>query len=343
MGRSHDKLEDAKIAEIRRLRREAHLSDQKIADRVGCSKATAQKYLAAGTNGQGEAPSPPAADPRTGRWTPDQPPLEPHTLADLFPAMADQDLNALAPDIAAHGAREPIWLYQGRILDGRNRFRVCQALVIACPTREYTGDDPLSFVLSMNLQRRHLTESQRAMVAEKLATMRQGARTDVQPPANLPEVSTAQAADTLNISARLVRHAKKVRAEAQPEVIQAVETGQMAVSAAAKLAEQPVPVQREVVQALETGAAKTVTAALKHVQAAANGHPVPPPPHPTGETKAEARWRQRLPEMQRYIEEVAASRLMERLGEQYGPPGAMRGKFAVSRRAEKNANDDHVP
>jgi hypothetical protein len=86
------------------------------------------------------------------------------------------------------------------------------------------------------------------MVATKLANMRQGARTDVQPPANLPEVSTAKAADTLNISERLVRHAKKVRAEAQPEVVRAVEAGQLAVSAAAKLAEKPVGVQRAVVQ-----------------------------------------------------------------------------------------------
>jgi hypothetical protein len=223
-------------------------------------------------DGHGHGPTPTAADPHTGTWTPDQPPLQSHALADLFPALADQDLAALAADIAAQGLREAVWLYDGRILDGRNRYRVCQARGISCPTRVYEGDDPLGFVVSMNLHWRHLTESQRSMVAATLANMRQGARTDMQPPAHVPEVSTAKAAETLNISERLVRHAKKVQAEARPEVIQAVETGRMAVSAAAKLAEQPEKVQRAVVQALETAAAKTVTAALARVQGTA-----PPP------------------------------------------------------------------
>jgi len=88
--------------------------------------------------------------------------------------------------------------------------------------------------VSLNLKRRHLTESQRAMVAAKLANMNQGARTDLEHSANLPEVSQPQAAAMLNISERTLRTAKQVHHEGAPELVAAVEQGKVAVSAAAK-------------------------------------------------------------------------------------------------------------
>ena len=113
----------------------------------------------------------------------------------------------------------------------------------------------------MNLQRRHLNESQRAMVAAKLATMRQGERTDMEPSANLQKVCQSKAADMMNISVRTLADAKKVQAEAQPEVIRAVEARHIAVSAAVKeelrrLREQLLPVfervNRQLLQNLQT-------------------------------------------------------------------------------------------
>src|SRR5919108_3899676 len=100
-----------------------------------------------------------------------------HPLAEIFPLIDEDSFVALKNDIAAHGLHEPIWLYEGQILDGRNRYRACRELGRDCPTRPCTGDDPLGFMLSMNLQRRHLNESQRAMVAAKIATMRRGGGT----------------------------------------------------------------------------------------------------------------------------------------------------------------------
>ena len=145
-----------------------------------------------------------------------------HPLAEIFPLINEDSFVALKGDIAAHGLHEPIWLYEGQILDGRHRYRACRELGLDCPTQPYTGDDPLGFMLSMNLQRRHLNESQRAMVAAKIATMRQGERTDMEPSANLPKVSQSKAADKMNISVRTLADAKKVQAEAQPWVIRAV-------------------------------------------------------------------------------------------------------------------------
>ena len=133
-----------------------------------------------------------------------------HPLADVFPLLEGEAFDALVADIAASGLCEAVWLYEGQILDGRNRYRACQALSRDCATRDYLGNDPLGFVLSMNLQRRHLDESQRAMIAARLATMRQGERTD------LVEISTKlsqeQAAELVHVSRETVVAAKKVLA-----------------------------------------------------------------------------------------------------------------------------------
>ena len=107
--------------------------------------------------------------------------LEFHPLADIFPLIEGPEFDGLVEDICTHGVREPIWLYEGQVLDGRNRYRALVELghdsFINAELddvrfyRSYDGDDPAAFVVSLNLKRRHLNESQRAMVAAKLANM----------------------------------------------------------------------------------------------------------------------------------------------------------------------------
>src|SRR5450432_3710039 len=92
-------------------------------------------------------------------------------LADLFPLLEAGDQETLKQDIKENGQVEPIVLYQGEILDGRNRYRACQALDIEPKTEEYTGSDPLKYVLSKNLHRRHLTTGQRAIIAADIANL----------------------------------------------------------------------------------------------------------------------------------------------------------------------------
>ena len=166
-----------------------------------------------------------------------------HSLANLFPLVEGQAFDDLCADVRQHGVREPIWLYEGQIVDGRNRWRAAQAVGVDCPQRQYEGNDPVGFVVSLNLHRRHLSESQRAMVAAKLANM----------PAHRPgksanlQTSQADAADLLNVSTRTVAAAAKVRAEATPELVAAVESGAVSVSAAADVATLPKQEQAEIV------------------------------------------------------------------------------------------------
>ena len=109
-----------------------------------------------------------------------------HKFANLFSLIEGDEFEQLKQDIQKNGQLEPVWLYEGQILDGRNRYRACASLGIEVETREYKGDEPLSFVLSLNLRRRHLSASQKAILAlevlplfEARAKERQGNRNDL--------------------------------------------------------------------------------------------------------------------------------------------------------------------
>jgi N6-adenosine-specific RNA methylase IME4 len=167
-----------------------------------------------------------------------------HPLSEIFPLMEGEPFDDLVADIQAHGVREPIWLYEKQILDGRNRYLASMVAGVDCPVRDYAGDDPAAFIVSLNLKRRHLDEGQRAMVAAKLATMRQGARTDLSP---IGEMSQQQAADLLNVGKRSVERAQVVRDQGAPELVAAVESGKVSVLAAADVATKPTEEQREIV------------------------------------------------------------------------------------------------
>jgi len=167
--------------------------------------------------------------------------MEFHEIANIFPMVEGAELTVLSTDIKKNGLIDPIWLYEGRILDGRNRYRACQEAGIEPRFQPYPGDDPLQHVISLNLHRRHLNESQRAVVASRLANMRQGERTDIEPSANLPNViSQAEAAKMLNVSERMVRTVKAIEREA-PERLSEINLGKETATKIYKLIKRAEP------------------------------------------------------------------------------------------------------
>jgi hypothetical protein len=158
--------------------------------------------------------------------------------------MSPKDFASLKGDIQAHGLRHPILLHEDLILDGRHRARACAELGVYVRFEQWTGDDPLAYVLSENLHRRHLTISQKAMVAaaamdlhRPAAQARQMAGTTLaQDCANPTEggKAAAAAAASVGVSTRSVESADKVRREGTPEDVRAVMSGEATVNSKLK-------------------------------------------------------------------------------------------------------------
>ena len=173
--------------------------------------------------------------------------LEFHPLADIFPLVDGADFDDLVADIKVHGLREPIVVFEDKILDGRNRYRACMAAGVEPAFTAYTGDDPISYVISLNLRRRHLDESQRALVAARLEQLKHGGdRKSDDQDANW-HLDRQDAASLLNVGVRSVARAAEVRDHGAPELVRAVEQGAVSISAAADIACQPIDEQREIV------------------------------------------------------------------------------------------------
>ena len=157
--------------------------------------------------------------------------LTQHALSAAFPAMPLEDLTALQLDIETFGQRDPITVFEGQVLDGWNRYGCLTRLGVAVKQVELpAGADPVAFVKSRNLHRRHMKASQRALAvvacSEWQSTGRPG---KVAPGATFTNKQLAAESDT---STRTIRHAKTVVDKATPEVVEAVKSGDMSLKAA---------------------------------------------------------------------------------------------------------------
>ncbi|APZ92174.1 hypothetical protein [Fuerstiella marisgermanici] len=211
-------------------------------------------------------------------------PLPIHPAADLLPLMTDTEYAELKQDIANTELRDNIVLWNDRILDGRHRIRALIELGINWKMHvdrydEIEIPDPVAFVVSKNLQRRHLSSSQRAMVAAKAKgyyecegkeAQREGGKKvgngRKKVVANLPQPkkpekkSRDKAAAAVGVSGKLVDAARKVRNDGVPELVKAVESGKVAVSAAAEVAKLP---KAEQEQAVKTNTVKQKAAEVR--------------------------------------------------------------------------------
>lgn len=158
--------------------------------------------------------------------------------------MSAEEFRELAKDIKENGLREPIWLYEKQIIDGRNRYRACIEVDVKPRFQEWDGNGSLAaFVISLNLHRRHLSESQRSMVAARIATLERG---DNQHTA-IAASSQSEVADMLNVSEDSIQRGKKVLKSGSEELVEAVTKGDIAVSTASEIATLPKEEQKQIV------------------------------------------------------------------------------------------------
>jgi len=164
-----------------------------------------------------------------------------HDVSKIFLLLEGAEFDQLVGDIETHGLREPILIHpdDGSIIDGRNRHRACVQLGVAPQFGEWDGiGSLLGLVLSMNLHRRHLTSSQRAVLAldvlpelekeakeRQLATLKRG---DVTPDTErIPgREAREQAANRVHTNPRYVSDAKAIQKEA-PDLLEQIRDGEL--------------------------------------------------------------------------------------------------------------------
>lgn len=135
--------------------------------------------------------------------------LIPHELANLLPMIEGREFAELKADIGKQGILQPIMLFQGRILDGRNRYRAAKEVghqFVAANFAEFDGDFAAAeaFVFSTNFHRRQMTNAQKAAVIERMIT-------------KYPEDSNRKIAQRCGITSHSVVSAVRERLENPPE------------------------------------------------------------------------------------------------------------------------------
>ncbi len=205
-----------------------------------------------------------------------------HEAANIFP-LDDEHIDELAADIKEHGLTVSIQVLDGKILDGRRRYMACKIAGVKPRIEEVKTDDPVAYVLSLNLHRRHLTVSQASMCAgradklkEKLAEEAKerkresgkqarakqlgGVVPNCAPPQDAGK-TREKLAETFGVSHGSVGRAVRVLKDAVPEVIKAVDDGKLTVAKANSIAEHDPGMQKELLDvALDKKQARSPTA-----------------------------------------------------------------------------------
>lgn len=175
-------------------------------------------------------------------------PIELHPLCTLFPRMDGEAFATLVADIRANGLREPITLHDGLILDGGNRYRACLKAGVEPKFRKFGGENVVTFVLSANLHRRHMTPGQQAAIVASAqdwakANTHGGDRKSAQS-ATLHFDSVESRAQTSGASVRTQKMADKVARKA-PDLAAKVARGEISLpKAAAKVGAPSKPVEK---------------------------------------------------------------------------------------------------
>ena len=154
---------------------------------------------------------------------------EAHELASVFPPMSEPEFAAFKEDIREQGQQESIILYEGKILDGLHRYRACRELGREPRLIRFEGNPRAAaqLVLGRNFHRRHLTTSQRALIAAEMCKLRPRGNAGTS-----PYSTAAQASTLMGVGQDLVKDAKHLLRSGDQDLLRSVRDGVQSVSAA---------------------------------------------------------------------------------------------------------------
>ena len=167
--------------------------------------------------------------------------LRAHPIAELVPDMTPDQYGALRDDIREHGLRTPTVMYEGMVLDGRNRSRAWYDIHgnWDVPSTEFKGtpEEAIAYVRSHNIKRRHLKPSQIAYYEAQAAAFWK-ARTGRPKKQFCKSATQRQIAKEAGVHIETIALAAKA-VKAAPEVGPYLRDGKISVNRALKVAKLP--------------------------------------------------------------------------------------------------------
>lgn len=160
-------------------------------------------------------------------------------LQSLIPPQQPAEYQQLEENILRDGCLEPIDVWNQKIIDGHNRYKICKANGIPYEIREWNfmdKDEVKIWIIRKQFGRRNLNDVQRvelALVLEPIiaakAKKRQGERTDLNIRPNFDECSRGRTDEELarlsGVSRTSVRRVKNILEKGTPEQIQRARAG----------------------------------------------------------------------------------------------------------------------
>jgi hypothetical protein len=207
----------------------------------------------------------------------------------LFPPLADEEFAALEESILREGCRHRLILWNGLIVDGHNRYKICMKHGRPFETTELerrdTRESVIAWMIDNQLARRNLPVFKRIELATKkgdliavLAKKKKMAGTNQHTslPSNLTEGSAIdtrnEIAKAAGVSTGTISKFKKIKERAAPELIEKVRSGEVKIDVAAQVATLPTEEQVALAAAGKDAmkaAAKELRQASKRKQSAA--------------------------------------------------------------------------
>jgi hypothetical protein len=155
--------------------------------------------------------------------------IEFHPLSALLPPLTPEEQDDLTEDIRNNGLIVPIVSYEEKILDGRGRYLGCLTADVSPRFRTYDGNDPVGYLVSCNVLRRHLTGTQRAMIGAEIAKLKIGANQHSE------GASIETASKSLGVSVTSINRSKKVIQDGTAELVEVTRSGKLALSKAVQI------------------------------------------------------------------------------------------------------------
>lgn len=160
-------------------------------------------------------------------------------LKSLIPPLSDEEFKQLEENVKTEGCRDALVIWHGTIIDGHNRYKICQQSGITFKTEEKEfadRDEAAEWIIRNQFGRRNLSLAQRSELAMKLkpaiqkkAKENQGRRNDINFPQNSNKSRPIDTYDELakiaGVSSDTIRKTEKIMNKGTPEQIERARKG----------------------------------------------------------------------------------------------------------------------